>query len=215
MFGFSRPSRRPHAARRSSTRSVLRVEALETRANPSAPMINVAQATWSDPNDIVITGTVTDANPAGTFLSLAGGGSLNTAYANSVGGFQIALHLNNTGPVSLVAHDSLGLNSSAMTFNTGVAQSIQYGAPSIGNVQITWGGTGWVLTGSVSGMPGGESSGTVVQVTDPSGHTQTVMTNPDGSFSAGVGSFGGTFTLKAINYQLSTESDTFTASSGF
>jgi hypothetical protein len=80
---------------------VLRVEALETRSNPSVTTVPVMfnmQANWVDPTDVVITGRVWDAHPASTLIQVSGG--TGSTYADAKGGFTLTVHV---GPATAQA----------------------------------------------------------------------------------------------------------------
>jgi len=202
---FSRPHRRPRNTRRLSARPVLRVEALETRANPSAPVLTIVHPTWSDANDIVVTGTVSDAHPGTTQVTVYSGGALASAYANDAGGFTVSLHTSTPGAAYIQAHNDQRQDSAVVmdTSNPGGATS---SAPTIGNVRVTQTDGGWVITGTVTG---GSPGNTSISAGGTGGNGNTVLEGTDGSFSIGItiNGPGGTITITATNADSGEASD--------
>jgi hypothetical protein len=162
------------------------LEALETRANPSAPVLTVVHPTWSDPNDVVVTGTVVDAHPGTAQITVYSGGSLASAYASSAGGFMVSLHTNNPGPAFIQAHNDQGQDSAVVmdATNPGGTGSA---APTIGNINITNSNGTWIITGTVTG---GTPGSNIVNI-GGAGRGTVEVTNPDGGFQIGVGATNG------------------------
>jgi hypothetical protein len=215
---FTRPSRRPRTVRRNPARPVLRVEALETRANPSttgAPTFVAVQTTWTDATDVVIKGTVADANPSSTFISATASGSVSVSYANSSGGFQVSLHTDGSSPVSIQAHDSQGLNSDVVTNSSGVSllQVTPLNSLGLNNVQIVYENGGWHIRGTVTGGTAGQTVITIVSTIPGNDGTTSVVENADGSFDIGInmdaGSPGGTISITGKDTSTGNVSDTW------
>jgi hypothetical protein len=213
MSFFSRPSRRPRNVRRNPARPALRVEALETRANPAAPSFVAVHTAWSDANDVVIAGTIADANPSTTFISATSNGAIAMSYANSVGGFQISLHIDGSSPVSIQAHDDQGLNSGVVTDNSGAPLTQMLGANTIGltNVQIVYDNGGWHIRGTVTGGTPGQTVINIVSSINGVNGTTSVVENADGTFNIGIsmapGSTGGTISIRAADIETGAISD--------
>jgi hypothetical protein len=202
---FSRPVGRPRNVRRPPARPVLRVETLETRANPSAPVLTVVHPTWSDPNDIVVTGTVSGDNTATTQVTVYSGGALASAYASSAGGFTVSLHTNAPGPDYIQAHNDQGQDS-AVVMDTSNPAGVGTTAPTIGNVTVTWSNGGWVISGTVTG---GSPGSTIINVGGTGGNNGgTVLQNGDGTFTIGITSGpGGVVSITATNGDTGATSD--------
>jgi hypothetical protein len=200
---FSRPSRRPRSVRRTPVRPVLRVESLETRANPSAPALTVVHANWSDPNDVVVTGTVSDAHPGTTQVTVYSEGSLASAFASTAGGFMVSLHTDTPGPAYIQAHNDQGRDS-AVVMDTSNPGGTGESAPTIGNINITNSNGQWVITGTVTG---GTPGATVITV-GGAGSGQTVVDDPGGSFKIGISvNNGGFISITATNIETGDSSD--------
>src|SRR3954447_18196036 len=97
MFGLiSRPGRRPRTVHR-PVRPRLRVEALEARANPSAPVLSNMTASWSgDGRQVVISGTVIDEHPGGTAIHVTGAAQVDF-HPDSRGNFLAYVNVADTG----------------------------------------------------------------------------------------------------------------------
>jgi hypothetical protein len=238
MFGlFTRPPRRPRKMRRSPARPALRVEALETRCNPSgsagsglsflaiasnlaqynsgslnaastttaAPILINTSASWVDPYDVVIAGTVVDANPQGTVVYVAGS-STAAVLPDQNGFFSTVLKTNGSGPVYLQAQDSAGMYSGAIAFNYStntVVMASNMATPVISGVTITLENGVWHIRGQVMNST---PIATVIQITTNipgQDGRPTVVENADGTFDIGItldpSSPGGSFSIVAVN----------------
>ena len=166
----------------------------------AAPTFVAVQTRWTDANDVVITGTVADANPATTFISATSAGSVAMSYANAVGGFQVSLHIDGSSQVSIQAHDDQGLNSSVVTDSSGAPLVAQYGTIGLTNVQIVYENGGWHIRGNVTGGTAGQTVINIVStISGVNGQTSTVE-NADGSFDIGISigpGSGGTISITA------------------
>jgi hypothetical protein len=152
------------------------------------------QTHWSDASDVVVTGTVTDANPSTTFVSVIAGGSVATAYANSVGGFSVSLHTDGTSAAAIQAHDSAGLNSNVVMDSSGMSgnQTTNYGTIGLTGVQIVQENGGWHIRGTVTGGSPGQTVITIVSTMPGNNGQTTVVENADGTFDIGINMTGGT-----------------------
>jgi hypothetical protein len=182
---------------------VLRIEALEARANPTAAGLGDVTTTWTSPTQVVITGTVTDTSAPTTVL--VGGAATAAVPTSPTGNFSVALNLNQAGGAVVLAAQPAESNAQAPV--TVVAD----GRPTLSNVTITQEDGVWHIRGQVVG---GTPGATIIQIisTIPSvnGTTQ-VVENPDGSFDIGItlpeGSAGGSISIRAIDQTTGDESD--------
>src|SRR4051794_3780077 len=104
MFGLF--TRRPPVVRRQH-RTKLRLESLEARANPAAPVLSAVTASWADPGMVVITGKVNDEALGTAVLHVTGATQADV----SLGGkdnFMIALKTNGSGSLYLRTTDQEG-----------------------------------------------------------------------------------------------------------
>ncbi len=182
MFGlFTRPTRRPRNTRRTSVRPVLRVEALEARANPDAnPTLSNVTAVWTSATQVVISGTVNDASASTTPTTVLVGGATTAAVTtNPQGNFTVALTVAQPGTLLVAAEPT----TAAATPVTVIAA----GQPTLSNVTITQGDDGaWHIRGQVTGN---NPIGTVITIISsiPSINGETnVVENPDGTFDIGI-----------------------------
>lgn len=196
MFGLlPRPSRRPRKTGRTAARPALRVEALESRSNPSSyapPVMSNMSATWSDPSNVVVTGMVLDAHPTATVIRVTsgtdGGGTVSTV-ANPKGQFTISIHTDGTDPIIVQAQDMVTcMYSGAMQYTYGVANpaySSTDGSPILANVQVTEIGNVWHITGQVLNST---PYMTYLQVSSsiPDIGDESQIDNPNGTFDIGI-----------------------------
>jgi hypothetical protein len=193
MFGlFTRPSRhRPRNVRRIAARPALRVEALEARANPAAPVLTNLSATWSGANSVLITGQVQDDHQTAAIVHFTGAGTADV-HTDGRGNFMVALKTSGSGPVDIQAVDDVlaaspvgtaQYGSAPTTGSTGgTAVPTSNGAPKITGVTITNTGNGWWhIHGTVDTN---NPLGTIIKITsqvDGVDGTGTTL-NEDGSF---------------------------------
>jgi hypothetical protein len=164
LFGLlSRKHRRPRPV--NLWRTQVQVERLETRDCPAAPVITAFSAVpLNVGNQVDLSGSVTDANPASVALDFSGVTS-GTTTANANGHFDFVAKARALGTVSAVAQDGQNLtsNTATATFSVpvpGLTLAVTYGcqrtvtlsgkvtAPSAGSLTVTFAGvvTGWVTT---------------------------------------------------------------------
>jgi hypothetical protein len=215
MFGlFTRPSRRrPRNVRRIAARPTLRVEALEARANPAAPVLTNLSASWSGTNSVMITGQVQDDHQTGAVVDF-GGAVTAAVHTDPKGNFMVALKTTGSGPVNIQAVDDVGVASPVGTVaygsspttgatSTATATSTANGTSSFGGGTITNDGNGWWhIHGNVNTD---NPLGTIIKisssVTGVDGSTTAV--NSDGtfdiSFQLNPDTPGGAISITAID----------------
>src|SRR5206468_1010953 len=115
---LSRPARRRPRTVPTPARVSLRLESLEARANPAAPVLSGVAAKWVDTNVVYLTGTVQDENPGTAIVHLAGAVQQDVL-PDAGGNFSMFVKVPTSGPVYVRATDDEGLS-------TGTA-SVQYG----------------------------------------------------------------------------------------
>jgi hypothetical protein len=207
MFGlFSRPVRRPRHIRRTSGRPVLRVEALEARANPDAnPALANVASTWTSATSVVISGTVVDSS--GSTTVLIGGAASGVVQTAANGSFTVSLNLIQAGTV-LLAAQPIQLDAATPITIVSAAQ------PTLTNVTITQVDGVWHITGQVvGGTPGSTVINIISSIPSVNGQTQ-VVENADGTFDIGItlpaGTPGGTISIQAVDTSTDEASDVWT-----
>src|SRR4051795_2272319 len=111
MFGrLSRPARRRPRTVPTPARVSLRLESLEARANPAAPVLSGVAAKWVDTNVVYIVGTVQDENPGTSFVHLTGAVEQDVK-PDDGGNFSMFVRVPTNGPVYVQASDEEGLSS--------------------------------------------------------------------------------------------------------
>ena len=202
MIGlFSRPSRRSRNVRRSSTGPVLRVEALETRANPAGPVLSNLAATWSNPTHVVVTGQVVDQFPTAVWVN---GGGQGAAFVSNQGAFRIALTTNGIDPIHVQAEDTQTQFSANMlcTYGASSPVAVTGGSPVVSGVTITLIEGTWHIHGQLSG---GTGLDTIIRIIGSTGGVsgEQIVINDDGTFDIGItvgsGGFGGDISIVAVN----------------
>jgi hypothetical protein len=189
MYGlFSRPSRRMRFAPRCSTRPTLRVEALETRANPAGPVFSNLAVTWSDATHVVVTGQVIDQNPTAVWVN---GGGQGAAFINAQGTFRIALTTDGTDPINVQAQDTQNQFSTDMVCQFGSNPvAATNGQQAVSGVTISNENGVWHIKGQVtSGTP----LDTLIKIISDNSNLngqQQVVENPDGSFDIAISANG-------------------------
>src|SRR5947209_4923157 len=127
MLGFLSAARKRPYGRTARRSCPLEVTWLETRDTPSvvgpspaptlAPLSGVAQSDGS----VLVSGHVTDANPATVTVTVAGAASAQF-HPNAAGDFGVVLHLSGNGTVITVqALDDQNLQSAAVNYDTALA----------------------------------------------------------------------------------------------
>lgn len=203
MFGLlSRPSRRPLIVRRNPASSMLRVEALESRTNPSAaaPVLANLSATWSNSTHVVVTGQVIDQNPSAVWVN---GGGKGAAFVDSQGSFRIAVTTDGIHPIQVQAEDTQTQFSADMLCAFGTAPVVVTAtSPVVDGVTISKDGNTWHIHGQLNGNTGLDTLISIIG-SNPDLNGETVTINADGSFDIGItlnpGSPGGVIGIVAIN----------------
>jgi len=205
---FTRPAGRPRTVR-PQVRTRLRLETLEARANPAAPMLVNLKADWGDEHFVVISGTVQDEAPGEAVIHVGGAVQADGGVAEG-GQFAIALKLTGTGPVYLRARDNEGLFSDPFVFHYGDPAPAPSTQPVLSDVSIIRDENGlWHIHGHVDNT---SPIGTIIRIItgpgDSSGQTGTV--DVDGNFDIVLdvpAGGSGAISIIAINQDKGEESD--------
>jgi len=132
MLGlFSRFHRKPCPIAAEPRRGPLSLEALEDRCCPTAPVLTLLAAPLTG-TTVVLSGTVTDDNPASVTITFSGAAS-GTTTANAQGTYSFTTQATSLGTVSAVGEDgnSLFSNQASALVTTpapNLTLSITYGA---------------------------------------------------------------------------------------
>jgi hypothetical protein len=182
MFGvFSRPVRRPRNVR-PQVRTTLRLESLEARANPAAPVMSNLSADWGNEQVVMISGHVVDDTGAGGVVHVSGAAQGNILLGTG-GQFAAALKVTGTGSVYLQAENVGHEMSPSQTIHFGEKIVPPAGQSAvIGDVTITQGSDGsWHIRGHVDNT---SPIGTIVKIINGPGDTTGVSgsVDVDGSF---------------------------------
>ncbi len=200
MFGlFSHPVRRP----RTVYPPRLRLETLEARANPAAPVLAYMNVHWSDANDVVVSGRVTDESPNTVILHVTGAYQ-DDFHVASDGTFLIALHTDSTAQLNVQAQDGEGLTSAVVTAANSTDVTVgdpgYNSGPVLKDVTVSLEGGIWHIRGRVDNT----DAGAIVKIIDgtfPDRNGQTAPVEGDGSFDIGItldpGSPGGSISIIA------------------
>jgi hypothetical protein len=192
MIGWlTRPARRRPRTVPLRARATLRLESLEARANPAAPVLSGVAAKWVDTNVVYIAGTVQDENPATAVVHL-GGGVQQDIRPDASGNFSIFAKSDGTSTVYVRATDDEGLASgtAAVQFGQAVTKTgsdqtritLATGEPVLNDVTISRDDNGvWHIRGHVDGT---SPIGTVIKIINAPDGTQAESgaVNDDGSF---------------------------------
>ncbi|HEY1376504.1 MAG TPA: hypothetical protein VGF55_06900 [Gemmataceae bacterium] len=221
MFGlFSRPGRRPRTVHR-PVRPRLCVQALEARANPSAPVLSNVAASWTgDGRQVVISGTVMDENP-GTVAVHVTGAAQDNFHPDAHGNLLIYVNVADTGSVYVQAQDDQNLMSSTTTIQNGIDLSSNSsgqaesgyaaGKPVLRDVTITNENGVWHIRGNVDNTSPVNTIIEIIGSSIPGETGNTVTVNPDGSFDIGIvldpKSTGGSISIIAIDQDTGEQSD--------
>jgi hypothetical protein len=206
---FTRPAGRPRTVR-PQVRTRLRLETLEARANPAAPILQSVRADWGDEHFVVISGMVQDETPGQAVIHVAGAVQANGGVGEG-GQFAIALKLTGTGPVYVRAGDTEGLYSGMLVFHYGDPAPAPGGnQPLLSDVSIIRDENGlWHIHGHVDNT---SPIGTIIRVISGPGDSpgQTGTVDVDGNFDIVLdvpdGS-SGAISIIAINQDKGDESD--------
>src|SRR4051794_16801164 len=104
---FTRPAGRPRTVR-PQVRNALRLETLEARANPTAPVVLNLRSDWGDEHFVVISGTIQDEAPGQAVIQVRGAAQADIAVSEG-GDFAMSLKPMGTGPIYLRALDNEAL----------------------------------------------------------------------------------------------------------
>jgi len=198
-----------HRTIRPQVRIPLRLECLEARANPAAPVVTNVTAAWGDEHIVVLRGNVQDETIGQAVMQVAGAVQLGAA-VDQGGTFVVALRTTGTGPIYFRAEDNQ-LTSEPITIDYGKpAPDPVVNEPGLSDVTISRGDDGlWHIHGHV-----GNSSpiGTIIEILNGPGNTsgQTGAVDLDGSFDIVLdlpeGS-GGVITIIGIDGESGGQSD--------
>jgi hypothetical protein len=193
-------------------RLALRLESLEARANPAAPVLSGVSADWGENNVVVISGVIQDETPSSAHVEVAGA-AVGDFTVNERGQFTVLLKGDGPGSIYFRAADNDGLYSAAMTLGREQRIITPVGDhPSLRDVEIIQDGSGdWHIRGHVDGS---SPIGTIIKIingpSDSSGQTGEV--NSDGSFDIIINtppdSQGGGISIIAVDPD-GNESDTW------
>jgi hypothetical protein len=186
MHLFHRPvRRRPSRLTRGSR---LRLERLDARDCPAAPVLTSTSVSWLTNGQVLVRGTVQDENPAGVVIHLSGG-LVGSATADATGRYSVQLTPTAAGALYVQALDTEGLTSATQTMPAVMDQTPpppprEEGGLRITDIEITNEGGIWKITGKVEGL----LPGTVVRIdsSNPDWNGRTVaIEDPDGGFEIG------------------------------
>jgi hypothetical protein len=195
---------------RPAARTALRLESLETRANPSAPVLTGVSVDWSNPGVVAISGHVVDETPATTQVQV-GGAATGTFATDGKGQFAIVLKTLGTGGLYIRALDAEGLTSNPISYLPGT-QMLAVTAvenPTFGDISISHEQDGWHIRGHVDGG----SIGTIIKIINGPGDCagQTGNVGDDGSFDIVINlpsdGSGGGISIIAIDQDTGSQSD--------
>jgi hypothetical protein len=204
---FTRPAGRPRTVR-PQVRTPLRLECLEARANPAAPVLTGMKANWGNENYVVVSGVVQDECPALAMIHF-GGSTQGKVQVGEDGEFVIALARTGAGRLYLRAEDEEGLISGTKSFGYGDSQVPPAGTqPVLGGVGISRGEDGlWHIRGHVDNT---SPIGSIIKVIRGPGDSsgQTGVVDAEGNFDIvlDVGE-GGAISISANDQDSGTESD--------
>jgi hypothetical protein len=209
MFGlFTRLARRPRTLRR-PLRTALRLEFLEARANPAAPVLTGMKADWGNEQFVVISGVIQDESP-GSALIHVGGSAQGDVHVGNGGAFSIALKTTGTGAIYLRAEDNEQLKSGVQSVSYGDATPVSAGNhPVLSGVSIIRDENGlWHIRGHVDST---SPIGTVIKIVSGPGDTggQSGIVDVDGNFDIvlDIRDGSGSISIIAANGETGDQSD--------
>jgi len=210
MFGlWTRPVRRRPRTVPAWARTSLRLESLEARANPAAPVLAGVGVKWLDTNVVYIAGTIQDAQPGTALVHLTG--SVEQVVEPAADGqFSMFVKIGGAGPIYVQATDNVGLSSGTAAIQYGQPVTTlgsdrvtlaAPGQPVLGDVTISQDANGqWHIRGHVDNV---SPIGTVIKIINaPDGTTaESGAVNEDGSFDIviNVNGGGGAISIIAIS----------------
>ena len=201
MFGLlSRSVRRPRTVQ-SPIRTQLRMESLEARANPAAPVLSGVSVAWSGESVAVITGTIHNDEAGSTILHVSGAAN-QTVQVGPGGQFMVTVRTDGHDTLRLAAENGSHLFSTVREFEEGEGINPPQGEQAaIGNISITQDTNGnWHIRGNLN-APGTSQIGNIIRIV--SGGTGEANVADDGSFDIVVnmdpGVSGGGISIIAID----------------
>jgi hypothetical protein len=207
MIGlFPRPARRRTRPARAALGSRLRLEHLETRDCPAAPVLTSTSVTAAAGGQVLVQGVVQDDNPTSAVIHLSGAAQADI-HPDATGHYSIQLTPTGSGSIVVQAADPTGASSGTVAMPQLSMGATQMGLQ-ITSIEVVNDDGYWTIRGTVSG---GTPDGTTIHIgsTNPNLNGQTVDVNTDGGFEIGyppgVGDLGGTISITAtdVNGQIS------------
>jgi hypothetical protein len=201
MYGlFSRPARRTRPAR-VALGSRLRLEHLETRDCPAAPVLTSTSITALGNGQVQVQGVVQDDNPTSAVIHLSGAAQ-GDVHPDATGHYSVQVTPSGGGAIVVQAADPGGAMSGTVSMPQLTLDATQEGLQ-ITNIEVVNEDGSWVIRGTVTG---GVPDGTTVRIgsTNPNlnGET-TAVDGTDGSFQIdfipGETDLGGTISITATD----------------